>query len=186
MILQTGPIKNNFSLIEILIMTSLIALVMGIASVSFSGVTKEGRFRHAVNTLVKHIDTIRHRAVSMQKPLRLVYDLSNNAYWAEILPAQRGLMSDDKLSSLKLKKYYLPKNIFFEEIQLSKDKTINSDSIALDIDKNGMVSNHHIYLKQDEYVARIEVHSISGLIEVVQIDNGILADDWPSPSFGHN
>ena len=44
--------------------------------------------------------------------------------------------------------------------------------------------NHHIYLRQGEWHGRVEVHAITGLVEVVVIQGETLAPEWPTPSFG--
>lgn len=184
MISPTGITRSSFSLIEVLLVVGLIALVMGLAAVSFRGVSAEGRFRHGVNGLVKHVDTLRHRAVTLQKPLRLVYDIPENSYWAELLPSHRDELSEEELEELRLIKYYLPEEMVFEEVQLGPDNAEASEAISFDIDTAGMVATHHIYLRQDNYAARIEVQAVSGLVETVIIDEGRLADNWLQPSLG--
>lgn len=182
MTLPTGQVRSNFSLIEVVMVAGLLVLVMGLAATTFSGVSSEGRFKHGVNALVLYINTMRHRSVTLQKPLRIVYDIPNQKYWAEIIPLYREAMDETEIEKLRLLVKSLPDGMVFEEVQLGPDEAETDDAISFDIDQDGMIANHHIYVRSGDYSARIEVHAISGLIDVVSIEGERLADNWPQPS----
>ena len=75
---STPRVRSGFSLIELLVVLTLIAIVSATAAISLREPYRRARLEHAVDQLVAADQQARGRARRFDRPYRLVYDLDRN------------------------------------------------------------------------------------------------------------
>ena len=99
--------KHPFTLLEVLMVAIILVGLTGLAATTLAGFGAEARFSHGLNSLATYIDTMRHRAVALRRPLRMVYDLPSRGYWVELIPADRDALDPEQLEDLRLQRQVL-------------------------------------------------------------------------------
>jgi type II secretion system protein H len=81
----TFSFSSGYSLIEILVVLAILAIMGGLASVSFEGQLVQYRLHHAVRSLVTDLRGARQLAITEGRPVRLLLDLEQDRYRIELL-----------------------------------------------------------------------------------------------------
>lgn len=72
--------ESGFTLVELLVVFSIMALVVGLAPIAFDRLRDSAQYRDAVRTIVSEMRSARHQAITGRGDVRFVVDLGHRTY----------------------------------------------------------------------------------------------------------
>ena len=134
---RLGATRNGYSLIEVLLVLSLIGLAAASVSIRWSSIYRNARFESNVARVIDIDMKARRHAASRNQMCRLIYDLD-----AQFIRSSRWVESAEKLQTARLMG-----TTRIAEVRIPKLQS-DSSTITLDISGNGAAATYAVRLMQ--------------------------------------
>lgn len=116
--------RGGFSLIELIIVLSIISVMAGMLAPVFAGSISSVQFRNARNDFIALVQFVQEAAIRGGREYRVCLDTKENAYWVEVLSAKN---ADGKyyepLKDVFAQKHLLPDFISIGPVKARKSRT---------------------------------------------------------------
>lgn len=159
--------KQGFSLLEIIVVLTLLAIMLAAAAPVFRGAVKGNRQDQAVRNFIAALKFAQERAVADSTEYRVYIDSDGEAYWLLRLSRREG---DDKMFEAPAERYAgrttLPESLEFERPSARRDRARDAHYVAFY--PNGACDYATIRFRKDKHDRlRIETKGSLGRFKVV-------------------
>lgn len=174
-ILSTGrnPLDKHyhhrgFSLLELLIVITIISLFSGLLALRLEGFFSEGALRQAAKMIISDIGILRAKAAYTHLEQQMIFNIDEESYHitgkdnTDDQDAEEG--EDDEYEPLEKK---LPAGIDLEDMMLLTGEKIQEGESTLRFFANGGVQSALIHLKnEDEETFTLEINPLTGHVTI--------------------
>jgi len=168
---HSGPHRGGqagFTLVELLIVLTILVVASGFVIMNLDGVTSEGRLRSAGRDLANHLKYARGFAIVTGKPMYMYYDRDESAYYLTrcYYGEERGAPRHEELRTVE-HRWDLPRGIRLHSV-VSTIKTAERFIERFDFTPFGASVSHSVFLKgpdEDEWLT-VEVNGLTGHVAI--------------------
>jgi len=159
---------RGFSLLELLIVISIIGLFSSLLTLRLEGFFSEGALRKAAKMIISDIGILRAKAAYTHLEQQMVFNIDEESYHiidkdnTDAPDIEDG--KDDEYEPLEKK---LPAGINLEDVMLLTGEKIQEGETALRFFANGSVQSALIHLKnEDEDTFTLEINPLTGYVTI--------------------
>ncbi len=149
---------RGFTLIELIAVTSIIAMTMAFGAAQLDWIIPKYRLRGVAREIGALMKQVRSRALGTGKDVYLVYDLSEGKYWAlaafpledeELDPTTPPSAVPRGYEYQKVFEQALPDDVHFHEVHQGSRNRIASGQARIRIPPYGIAEHHIVNLRND-------------------------------------
>lgn len=158
--------NNGFTLFELLIVISILALFMGLVTLRIDGVLTGGDLREAGRMLTGEITYLRSQAAYTHKECVLKFDLDKNeVYTLETVPLKERDDWEEKKDVSTRYNLKIPQGVTIEDIVIFPTGKIQDGEADITFYINGCVDRSLIHLRnENDKVITLELNPLTGSV----------------------
>lgn len=171
------PHETGFTLMELLVTLTVMALAFAIVVPNLGAFVPEAKLDGSANRISRTLDRIRSEARIQARPMHLELDL-RNAQWRVVWPAEQQLTRDQEVSTLeeRLDEWqYLETGVVFDGAGNASKGMATSGLFRITFDEYGFTGDQVVVLKLQAdatMVWSLEIDGLSGKTRLQRSENG--------------
>lgn len=152
---------NGFTLIEIVMVTAIIAALMLVAGGTFEQLIPEYALRGAERSIAEQMKMAKTHAAATGYDVYIGYDVSNGRYWLWVWTvAPDGKGSYDVLFDKRL-----PDGVGFVDVTMGRERISKAGAAQIRVSPLGSAEHHIVNLKgEDGQKAAVKLNGLTGAV----------------------
>lgn len=160
--------RKGFTLIELVVVTAIIALMLMMAAGSFDFLIPEYRLRAEARKIGEHMRLAKGEALTSGQDVYIGYDLKKASYWVWVwqeVPEERRRGSEDEFDWQTLFETKLDEGIHFVNVIYGQNKVVESDVARVRVTPMGTADHHIVNLKAaDGSTMAVRLNGVTGVV----------------------
>lgn len=169
--------QRGFTLVEIVVVTAIIALMLMLAAGSFDFLVPEYALRADARALAGHMKLAKGEALASGRDVYIAYDLPNGEYWMWVLEstADEEEMDAEKFASIisgesefewtEMFHRKLEAGIQFNNIIYGRNKRISTGTANVRVTPMGTADHHIVNIRgSDGMEMAVKINGITGVV----------------------